>query len=56
MTEGICSMDQGSFSITYFILDFDSQEITTHLFSHVFYVLLGAVLKEKKLEFLIIIY
>jgi hypothetical protein len=47
MTEGICSMDQDCFSFTYSILDFDSQKITTHLFSHAFHFLLGAVHKEK---------
>jgi hypothetical protein len=47
MTEGICSTKQGSLSIMYFILGFDSQEITTHLFSHAFLVLLGAVHTEN---------
>jgi len=40
-------MKQGSLSIIYFILGFDSQEITTHIFSHAFHVLWGAVHTEK---------
>jgi hypothetical protein len=47
MTEEICSMEQGSLSIMYPILYFESQEITTHLFSHAFHVLLGAVHTAK---------
>jgi hypothetical protein len=47
MTEGICSVKQGSMSIMYSILDFDSQEVTTHLFIHAFHVMFGVVHTEK---------
>ena len=40
-------MKQGSLSIIYSILDFDSQEVTTHLFSHASHLLLDAAHIEK---------